>query len=189
MPEDSIMDMVNNIESMYGDKIAMFDRWIEQGDAWNENAAKAGAAALADHFALTLEAGEYVRGRYSKADVRKAAQEMLEEFDDYREEAIKAVVERVSRPPEPERMDPGAVEHARKYDALARQIGIDLLVELMPVSREKIQKALERGDHYLNTIPLRKWDAAGARIEPHGRNLSMAEKVSLLKHVAKWHYA
>lgn len=43
-----------------------------------------------------------------------------------------------------------------------------------------------RGDKYLNTIPLYKWDAAAANV--HAPGLSLSEKVCALKHVAKWHY-
>ncbi len=68
-------------------------------------------------------------------------------------------------------------------------IGVDELKKLIPSSPEKIRKALERGDKHLNTIPLRKWDAAAAEIPEEGFNFSLSEKVSALKHVAKWHYA
>lgn len=187
MPDDSITDMVNNVEPLYSDKTALFDTWVEEGDVWSETRALKEARALAAHFAEAIEGMEGVEGKYTQAEIRQAADEMMGEFEAYREEAIKEAVLRVTRTPEPERMDPRAVAHARKYDALARAIGIDALRALVPASREKVRKALERGDHSLITIPLRKWDAAGAKIPMPG--LSMAEKVSLLKHVAKWHYA
>lgn len=190
MLQDSIMDMVNNIEPLYNDKMALFDKWIEEGDAWSENEARAEARALAGHFAEAVEAG--YGEKYTKGDINRAITEMLEEFEDYRDEAVKAAVEQVQHVPTPEEMamTPGEVEHAKKCEAIAQRIGIDILRELIPASPEKIRRALDRGDKHLNSIPLRKWDQAAARI-PYlpGKGLSLGEKVCALKHVAKWHYA
>lgn len=190
MPQDSIMDMVNNIEGLYNDKNAMFDTWVEEGDVWSERQALREALALAGHFAEALETSE-PDGTYSQSDIREAADEMLEEFEEYRDEAIKAAVAKAARTEEQIReemkMDAGDVEYAKKYEELARKIGIDELKNLIPASREKVRKALERGDKHLNTIPLRKWDAAGVVLRIPG--LSLSEKVGVLKHVAMWHYA
>jgi hypothetical protein len=46
---------------------------------------------------------------------------------------------------------------------------------------------LETGDPHLNTIPLYQWDTSAAAIRVP--SLSLSEKVCVLKHVAKWHYA
>lgn len=190
MPQDSIMDMVNNVEPLYNDKNALFDQWVEEGDVWGDIQARREALALAGHFAEALETSE-PDGKYSRRDIEQAADEMLEEFEEYRDEAIKAAVAQAARTEEQIReemkMDAGDVEYAKKYEELARKIGIDKLKNLIPVSHEKVRKALERGDKHLNTIPLRKWDAAGAGLRMPG--LSLSEKVSVLKHVAKWHYA
>lgn len=189
MLQDSIMDMVNNIEPLYNDKNALYDKWVQEGDAWSEAAARQEALAFAAHFAEAIESTEGFDEKYKESDLEEAADEMLTAFEDYREEALKAVVERAMRVPKPEDfvMDPGDVEHAKKYDELAKKIGIERLRELIPASPEKVRKALASGDKYLNSIPLRKWDAAAMSIPERG--LSLSEKVCALKHVATWHYA
>ena len=58
MPQDSIMDMVNNVESLYNDKNALYDNWIEEGDAWSEDAARPQAIAFAVNFAEAIESME-----------------------------------------------------------------------------------------------------------------------------------
>ena len=189
MPDDSIMDMVNNIESMYNDKNAMFDKWVEEGDVWSERSALKEANALAAHFAEALESSDMITGKYSPKEIRQAADEMLEEFEDYREESIRYAVEKAKERPKKERvMNAADVEHAKKYEVMAQEFGIDKLKKLIPASPQRVRAALEKGDDALNSIPLVRWDRAGLAIEGAER-LSMAEKVSLLKHVAKWHYA
>lgn len=96
-------------------------------------------------------------------------------------------------------------EHYAKYDALAQRIGIDALKRIVPASADEIRKALEE-DVYLNTIRLRRWDiAAGARFSTAGsidrlhfdppftsdvaNGLSLAERVCVLKHVARYYIA
>lgn len=183
---DSIMDWVNNEESLYETKMAVFDRWIERGDALTEEEMKATALELAQHFARSI--GQ----RYSRAAIEEAAREILEEYVEHREYVIKAAVEHARHVPTPEELEmtPGDVEHAKKYEEIARRIGIDVLAQLIPASPEKIRKALERGDKHLNTIPLKKWDAATYEIPSElVKGLSLSEKVCALKHVAKWHYA
>src|SRR3989337_4345772 len=189
MPQDSIMDMANNEEPLYSDKIAMFDKWVEEGDVWSERQAEREARALAAHFAEALEMSPYIEGKYSEREIREAADEMMEEFEEHRDYAIKAAVEHVQHVPTPEEltMDPGDIEHAQKHELLARKIGIDRLKDLVPASPEKIRKALEKGDKYLNRIPIRRCEAAVLAIQ--GPGLSQSDKVCALKHVAKWHYA
>jgi hypothetical protein len=183
------MDMVNNVEPLYNDKNALYDKWVEEGDTWSETTARQEALAFAANFAEAIESMEGFDEKYKESDLSEAADAMLKEFEDYREEAVKAVVERTTRVPRPEDlvMDPGDIEHAKKYDDLAKKIGIEFLRELIPASPEKVQKALASGDKYLNSIPLRKWDAAAMSIQERG--LSLSEKVCALKHVATWHYA
>ena len=180
-PQDSIMDMVNNIEGLYNDKNALYRKWIREVEDWSEASARREALALAAHFA------EYLGSAYRRKDLKEAADEMVEEFKT--EE-----LPRWQDAPPPEKkplppLDAGDVEHAKKYDALARKIGIELVKALIPAKPERIRKALERGDDYLNTIPLHHWDAAAIRLGLRERGLSLSEGVSLLKHVAIWHYA
>jgi len=93
-------------------------------------------------------------------------------------------------------------EHYLKYDALARRIGIEALKKVVPVDRDRILEALRGRDYYLNTIPLTWWDRArqahytfpedaGKHLGFNppwtpkvARNLSLAERVCILKHVA-----
>ena len=100
-------------------------------------------------------------------------------------------------------------EHYEKYDALAREIGIEALKSLIPATPEEITAALSTGDTALNTIPLRQWDKAAGRFKPDKRfmvshdfrmsfsgvftrqnaaRLSLAERVCVLKHVAAHYY-
>lgn len=192
MPEDSIMDMVDNIEELYNQKMAMFDRWMERGEALSEQGAHREAFSLARAFAGELQRTEMVEGRYRLDDYRQAADQMLEQFAEHREWVIQEAAKRSREPKTPAPMTPEDAEYARKMEEMSRKIGIGILQELVPrvASLERVRKALEQGDDYLNTIPLRKWDAAAAGI-PYlpGQGLSLSDKVGALKHVAKWHYA
>jgi hypothetical protein len=113
-------------------------------------------------------------------------------------------------------------EHFDKYEAMAQRIGIDRLVavlEAMPLSPARVQRALDSGDEHLNSIPLREWDRATGwydkgtgkqekcpcckqmrvvktgdrefcRLEPFQDGPhSAAERTCVLKHVARYHYA
>lgn len=190
MPDDPIMDMVDNIEEMYSDKNSLFEKWVDQGEDWGKGQALVDALALSAHFAEHLEAG-YVDGKYSERDIRMAADKMIEQFDQYRDDEIAERLKNASRKATPEdtRMDPGDVEHARKYEELAKKIGIEKILPLIPVSPSKVRQALERGDRHLNSISLRKWDNAALNLSLRERGLSLSEGVCVLKHVAKWHYA
>ena len=103
-------------------------------------------------------------------------------------------------------------EHETKYEALAQKLGIEALKWLVPAKPEEIRQALVAGDEHLNTIQLPRWDrAAGVRpawklfssdwpqteLRISARRsdlpwhkeptLSLAERVCVLKHVAKFH--
>ena len=189
MPQDSILDMVNNEEALYNDLMGMFDRWVEEGEFLDDRTARQEAQALAAHFAEAIESMEYVEGKYSEREIGDAVDQMMVDFEEHQDYAIKTAIEAVTGTPKPEDLElsPEDVEHAEKYEEFAQDIGVDELKELIPASPEKIRKAMERGDKHLNTIPLRKWDAAAVQIQVKG--LSLAERVCALKHVARWHYA
>lgn len=60
-------------------------------------------------------------------------------------------------------------EHFEKYRDLALALGLEELSAILPVSRERIVRALEGGDEHLNSITLATWDkAAGATMQPTG---------------------
>lgn len=191
MPDDLMM-WVNNEESFYNDMHGLFDRWIEAGDSWDEADARKEAAALVAHIAEAIEAKDFMEGeKYSAAQRKEAVEEMLGDFEDYRDEAIENAVKNARKKASPQDlvMDEGDKEHARKYEERAQKLGIDHIRGYMPVSAQKIRQALDRGDKYLNTIPLRKWDEMANMMGYRSQGWSLAEAVSLLKHVAKWHYA
>lgn len=188
MPDDSIMDFVDNEESLYNRKIAVFDKWIAQGDTWKPSVAKIKALHLGQIFADDIrESGLLAgQGRYKKSDIEQFAKEMLAEFKEYSDYKIKAAAERDRTPAIKKPMTPEEAEWAKKCDDNAKRIGIDLLKSLIPASHERVRRALETNDPHLNTIPLRDWDAAVASL--HAPGLSLSEKVCALKHVARWYY-
>lgn len=181
---DDIMVMVDNIEPLYNDKIETWLRWIEQGDRWTKRAAKKEALALATHFAEALE--HNADEKYSQREIREAAGKIFDGFEYYREEHIRWLSERQAKVIEKKPMDEEDIKHAKKYESLANEIGIERLKSLIPASPQKVRSALEKGDEHLNTVSLMKWDKAASFVEGP---LSLSEKVCLLKHVAKWHYA
>jgi len=189
MPDDSIMDWVNNDERLYNDVQALYAKWTKEGDAWSESRARKEGRALAEHFAKAIEA--QVRGKYTGKDYVEAVDQMLEEFEEYRDYAIKKAVENTKKKARTEDlvMDEGDIEHAKKYEERAQKLGIDHIRGYMPASAQKIRRALEQGDNYLNTIPLRKWDEMAEMMGYRNEGWSLSEAVSLLKHVAKWHFA
>lgn len=94
------------------------------------------------------------------------------------------------------------VKHRLKYEALAQRIGVAKLRAILPATPERIKAALAGGDQHLNTIPLAAWDKAAGLLpftkdyrmhyrEPwtvaNAQNLSLAERVCTLKHVATYH--
>lgn len=94
-------------------------------------------------------------------------------------------------------------EHYDKYEALTQNLGLHNLIGLVPATAKQISAALESGDQHLNSIPLPRWDkAVGYSAFPNNRDmryrwpevfrpttLSVAERVSLLKHVARYYVA
>ena len=96
-------------------------------------------------------------------------------------------------------------KHYDKYEALAQKLGIELLKTRIPVSRENIKLALAKDEH-LNNISLSRWDRAAGYFGHPGdikfsafawselftrekaNGLSLADRVCVLKHVAKYHY-
>ena len=96
------------------------------------------------------------------------------------------------------------VSHKEKYQRAIQALGgLDEVVPYIPFSRKEISEALEKGDEYLNTLPLARWDiASGFRTHntsvtatgrglwglygQHGVNcVSNAEGVCLLKEAAR----
>lgn len=81
MPDDSILDMVNNIEPLYNDKNGLYRKWVREGADWDEQRAWKEAKALAAHFAEAIETSMGPRyGKYKGSDFKQAADEMIEEF-------------------------------------------------------------------------------------------------------------
>ena len=76
-------------------------------------------------------------------------------------------------------------EHRAKYEALARRLGVDALLAIMPATPEQIREAYS-ADKHLTNIPLSVWDSAtwAPFTLDAARGLSLAERVCVLKHVA-----
>lgn len=191
-PVLSIMDIVDDESSLYGKKIGLFDFWLSAGDDLNNSVVEKMAWELGREMAYQIRVMGLVpktprsRTGFKRSELDLFVEDLLEEFEAYREYKGNAV-------PEPPRgiehraLTEGEIAWRAQSDDNAKKIGIDRLQELIPVPPEQIRRALEEGDEYLNTISIQKWDAAAASIS-YG-NLTQAEKVSALKHVAKWYYA
>ncbi len=93
-------------------------------------------------------------------------------------------------------------EHEKKYEELAQRIGIEALKRIVPATAERVKAALANGDEPLNTIPLMLWDRRAGLVSlmapvrlswsapwlpDVASGLSLAERVCVLKHVAKYH--
>jgi hypothetical protein len=90
--------------------------------------------------------------------------------------------------------------HYDKYESLAQQVGVRTLFPYMPADRDTVARAL-KDDKILNNIPLHLWDQKvgycprsnktlffGIWSHKAVRHLSVAERVCLLKHVARYYY-
>lgn len=52
-------------------------------------------------------------------------------------------------------------KHTDKYDALIEKMGgLGEVFHLVPFTTYAIKEAIEKGDEFLNTLPLAKWDSA-----------------------------
>lgn len=188
-PDNSIMEFVDNVEPLYSKKMALFEFWISAGDDLKESVIETMAFELGRDMAGKIRVMGLLPKKsagFKKSEVDQFVEDLLQEFEEYREYKIKEVVE---RPREVEQKATTAEDAAwaQKCDDNAKRIGIERLQSLIPVPPEQIRRALEANDPYLNTISLRKWDAAANSISYP--NLSLSEKVCALKHVAKWYYA
>lgn len=83
MPQDSIFDMVNNVEPLYLDLQGLYRKWTRELDdnLWSRTQALKEARLLAAHFAEAIESMPHVQGKYGPNDFRAAADEMLEEWE------------------------------------------------------------------------------------------------------------
>lgn len=179
-----LIDVINNEYELYDQMTEMFDQWVQKSDTIDESERIRRALLFSQH-AARVSRRQY--GAYSKAEVQEAARDILSQYPEHEKYYLENARIRASAPvvPAPP-LDQGAIEHAKKYEELARKVGIEGLKKLIPASPEKIRHSLEHGDPHLNWIPLRKWDAASYFIREPG--ISLSEKVCLLKHVARWHY-
>jgi len=85
----------------------------------------------------------------------------------------------------------GRVSHSDYYRAVAATAGVSYK-KADPAFLARVRAALEKGDEYLNSIPLREWDIRAVSLLPnvskafreHGDLDSLAGRVCLLKRVA-----
>ena len=73
-------------------------------------------------------------------------------------------------------------EHRAKCEALARRLGVNAILAIMPATPKQIREAYS-ADKHLNNIPLSVWDSVANRLYA-ARGLSLAERVCVLKHIA-----
>ncbi len=214
---DDITLWVANDEYFYNQVMRLYDKWVDEGDAWHEKFARRELESIVEEIAEALFAKGFWDEPYTAKEKREAVDELLEDFDQYREDEIAERQKIAAAKPKPRKpMDEGLAEYTKKMDALlikigvtllpdvvdhpvnmteqdARQAAIDYFVQFMPASKDKIRRALDTGDEHLNTIKLRKWDDMvekfGGRRFLSKRHMSLSDGVGILKHVAKWYYA
>jgi hypothetical protein len=195
VPEDSILDVVNNDQALYDDLQALYQRWYLLGDRWNRKEAMIEAVSRATFYANAIGQG------HGRSHIQKAAREMIEEFrglKDYHARKLREAAQTEAREAELHRIWDSSLptdkaEQARRYDQIARKAGFlilrEVLKDFLPVSKEQLRSALARGDFDLGSIPYEVWLRAAEQI-PYlpGRGLDMVQKIELLKHFARWHY-
>ena len=179
---DEITLWVANDEYFYNQVMRLYDKWVDEGDAWHEKFARRELEPIVEEIAEALFAKGYWDEPYTPSEKREAVDELLEDFEQYREDELAERQKNAAAKPTPRKpMDEATIEYTKKMDALlvqfgirmlpdivdhpvnmdegdARKAAIDYLVRFMPASKEKIRKALDTGDEHLNTIKLRKWD-------------------------------
>lgn len=191
MPDDSIMDIVNNDEQLYEELQRLYQRWYSRGSQWTKTRLMDQALGKAAFFASTIGQG------HGRGHIRDAAKQMVEEFEEYKkyhEEKLRAAAQAEAQEAKLVRfwetsLPPEAAAHAKHYEVVVRNAGIPILRESIPVPPAQVKQALEQGDFNLDSIPMEAWLAAAQQIPylPSG-NLTPEEKVFALKHVAKYHY-
>lgn len=95
----------------------------------------------------------------------------------------------------------GAREHYEKYEAMAQLAGVENIkhtIALFGITADEVKRAVRTNKH-LNNIDLGRWDAMvgalsdavarGNKASGRASAYSIAECVSLAKHVAKYHTA
>lgn len=211
---DEITLWIANDEGFYNQVMRLYDRWVDDGDAWDERRAEEQMAAVVAEIAEALASEHSEAGPYTLQEKRDALAELMSDFEAYREAEIaerqkQAAAETAPRPP----MDEEAIAYVKRMDRLlidkvgvrmlpdvadhpvnmteedAKQAAVEYLGRFMPVSAAKIRSALEKGDQHLNTIKLRKWDEKAEAFNYRRFRLTLSEAVGLLKHVATWYYA
>lgn len=185
---EPIINIADNTWEMYESKIRLFHQWFDLGDSFSGEKAREQTTQLVQSWAEEIRK-EYGTGRYTRAEVAEAVEDVLGQYPEFAEYEMRSRLEFAQTPirSTQEELTDADREHIQKYEALAQRLGLEELKTLIPVSQDKVRQALERGDKHLNKIPLWKWDVAAGAIAVPG--LSLGEKVCLLKHVAKWHYA
>lgn len=193
MPEETILDVVNNNEALYNDLQGLYRKWYLEGEDWSRRDAMTEALALAKHFA------DSIGGGYRESHIKTAAREMMGEYAEFKRYHEGKLAQKKKAESEEtalvraweHSMTPEQVAVSQKNEDLARSVGFHLLKNYIPASPEQIRKALEKGDLEFASIPLQKWEQAAKRI-PYmalpDESVDLNQKISLLKHFAAWHY-
>lgn len=81
-------------------------------------------------------------------------------------------------------------EHYEKYEKMAQALGLGILLNKIPFTKQQVKQAITDGDEHLNTLRLSSWD--GVYIQPLFQAAkipySLSNQVCVLKHVARYHY-
>jgi hypothetical protein len=207
---DDIMDWVANEESFYNQVMRLYDRWVDQGDAWGERQARREAFNVITGVAQALQARHIENGEYTLAEIDAAIDRVLEDFEQYREEELASRQSAAAAKPVPRKpMDAGAKEYAARMEAMilkyarciyrgedrhipdakVKKSVIQHLLGYMPASAARIRRSIETGDEHLNRIKLRDWDDQAEMLGYRSCGMSLSDAVGILKHVAKWYYA
>ncbi len=128
-PEDTIMELVDNVELLYNRKIALFDRWMKAGDSWREARARRQANRFGRQLARDLRDMDLIKGRYKKTDFEEFAEEVIRDFYEHREYVIKEAASTAPATPP----DPTSITDFKnlKSDALkyASDLGADVALQ------------------------------------------------------------
>lgn len=111
---DDITLWVANDEYFYNMVMRLYDRWVDEGDSWDERRAERELEAVVEEIAEALFSKGFWDEPYTAKEKWDAVAELLSDFDAYREEEVaerqkQAAAQRVPRRP----MDEGEVAYVK----------------------------------------------------------------------------
>lgn len=210
---DEITLWVANDEYFYSQVMRLYDKWVDEGDAWHEKFARRELEPIVEEIAEALFAKGYWDEPYTPSEKREAVDELLGDFDQYRDDELaERQKNAAAKPTQRAPMSQFDKDHAAKMEkrvlevgvkqlphildhpvnmteADVKKAGVEFLRGYMPVSQARVRRALETGDPYLNTISIHKWREMSEMFGYRNYRMSVWDGVDVLKHVATWYYA